>query len=230
MSKVSWIVFSAIVVAVLGGLIIYSRVSNPSSNVSTVNANAAIPASEASGQIADQVYGKTNSQVVLVEYGDFQCPSCGGAHPQIKTIMEEYKDKVAFIYRNFPLTSIHPNAKIAAAAAEAAGLQGKYWDVHNLIYENQAEWKDLTGTERTNVFTTYAQTVGLDKDRFLVDIASTAVNRKISFDQALGKKVGVNSTPSFYLNGEKLPEAVSGAVVRGSTTELKDLFNQKLGN
>ncbi|MBC7459645.1 thioredoxin domain-containing protein [Candidatus Saccharibacteria bacterium] len=230
MSKVSWIVFSAIIVAVLGGLIIYSRVSNPSANVSTVNANAAIPASEASGQIADQVYGKTDSQVVLVEYGDFQCPSCAGAHPQIKTIMEEYKDKVAFIYRNFPLTSIHPNAKIAAAAAEAAGLQGKYWDMHNLIYESQAEWKDLTGTERTNAFAAYAETIGLDKERFLSDIAGTAVNRKISFDQALGKKVGVNSTPSFYLNGEALPEAVSSAIVQGSTTELKDLFDQKLGN
>jgi protein-disulfide isomerase len=230
MSKVSWIVFSAIIVAVLGGLIIYSRISSPSANLSTVNANAVIPASEASGQIADQVYGKADSQVVLVEYGDFQCPSCAGAHPQIKTIMEEYKDKVAFIYRNFPLTSIHSNAKIAAAAVESAGLQGKYWDMHNLVYESQAEWKDLTGTNRTDVFAGYAETIGLNKERFLSDIAGTAVNKKISFDQSLGKKVGVSATPSFYLNGEALPENVSSAIVRGSISELKELFDQKLGN
>jgi protein-disulfide isomerase len=164
----------------------------------------------------------------LVEYGDFQCPSCGGAHPQIKEVMDEYKGKVLFIFRNFPLTTIHPNARAAAAAVEAAGLQGKYWEMHNLVFENQNAWSNLTGNERTNQFVAYAQELKLDTTRFLSDIAMDTINQKISFDQALGKKLNVNATPTFYLNGEQLPEATTSAIVQGSSDELKAAFDAAL--
>lgn len=230
MSKLRWIIFSAIVVLVLGGLVIYSHVSNPSINVSSVDTNSTIAASEQNGQIADHVYGKADSKVVFVEYGDFQCPSCGGANAQIKAATEEYKDKVAFIFRNFPLTTIHPNARAAAAAAEAAGLQGKYWEMHNMLYEGQADWENLTGNNRTNLFVSYAGQLSLDEAKFKTDLASTAINRKISFDQALGKKIGVNATPTFYLNGKQLTSGDSSQIVQGSTTVLTGLFDKALSN
>jgi len=230
MSKVAWIIFSAVIVVLFGGLIIYSRASNPTADVSSIDTNAVIAASDASGQIGEHVYGKADSKVIFVEYGDFQCPSCGAAHPQIKSVIEEYKDKIAFVYRNFPLTTIHPNARVAAATVEAAGLQGKYWEMHDLVFESQSEWESLSATDRTAKFTDYAVQLNLDKDKFVTDLASSAVGKKISFDQAIGKKVGVSATPAFYINGEQLPESVASAVVQGSTSELKALLDQKLGN
>jgi len=228
MSKVAWIIFGSIIVLVFGGLITYSRITNPPINVSGIDTNSIIAASDQNANIADHTFGKTDSKVVLVEYGDFQCPSCKGAHPQIKAVTEEYKDKVLFIFRNFPLTTIHPNARVAAAAVEAAGLQGKYWDMHNLVFESQDEWGTLTGTDRTDKFASYASQLGLDTNKFLENVAGSTVSKKISFDQAIGKKVGVDATPTFYLNGEKLPEATSSAIVQGSSTELKTLLDQKL--
>ena len=217
------------IVLVLGGLIAYSRLSNPPADVTSIDVNTIITASDQNGQIADHTFGKTDSKVVLIEYGDFQCPSCGGAHPQIKTVTEEYKDKVLFIFRNFPLRSIHPNALAASAAAEAAGLQGKYWEMHNLIFERQDEWSSLAVNERTSKFAEYAETVGLNKDRFLTDIASEPVSTKISFDQAIGKKINVNSTPTFFLNGKQLSPETSSSIVQGNTDQLKKELDTLLG-
>lgn len=228
MSKVAWIIFGSIIVLVIGALVVYSRLNSPSANLGSVDANAVIAASDQNGQIADHVFGKADSKVVLVEYGDFQCPSCGGAHPQIKAVTEEYKDRIAFIFRNFPLTTIHPNARAASGAVEAAGLQGKYWEMHNLVFESQSEWTNLTGTERNDAFISYAESLGLNKDQFLTDLASDRISQKISFDQALGKKVGVNATPTFYLNGEKLSTEVSNGIVQGSTEALKSLLDSAL--
>lgn len=228
MSKAAWIIFGAIIVAILGGLVIYSRLNAPTANVSVLDNNKVIAASDQNGNIADHVFGKADSKVILVEYGDFQCPSCGKAHPQIKEIAEEYKGKIAFIFRNFPLTTIHPNARAAAAAVEAAGLQKVYWEMHNLIFESQEDWTGLTGTDRTDAFVGYATSLGLNKDKFLADLAADNVNKKISFDQALGKKLNVNATPTFYLNGTKLSDDVAGKVVNGSTAELKALIDAAL--
>lgn len=229
MNKVTWIIFGAIVVLVLGGLVIYSHASNPSINVGNIDTNTIIAANSQNGEIADHVYGNANSKVVFVEYGDFQCPSCGGAYAQVKSATEAYKDKVAFIFRNFPLTTIHPNARAAAAAAEAAGLQGKYWEMHNMLYEGQSDWESLSGDQRTNVFVGYATQLKLDEAKFKTDLASSAVNSKISFDQALGNKIGVNATPTFYLNGSQINSTDSGQIVQGSTTVLTGLFDKALG-
>lgn len=230
MSKTAWIIFGSVIVLLLGGLIAWSRLSSVSTNVNTIDVNSITAASDQNGQIADHTFGKTDSKVVLIEYGDFQCPSCGAAHPQIKELTEEYEGKILFIFRNFPLTTIHPNARAAAAAVEAAGLQGKYWEMHNVVFESQGEWDTLTGTARTDKFTEYATGLGINKDTFLKDLAGSQVNQKISFDQALAKKVKVDATPTFYLNGSKLDSAVSGAVVQGNTDQLKALIDKALGN
>jgi protein-disulfide isomerase len=205
LSKRTWIIFAVICIAVLGGLIYLS--SKNKIDVSNVDINKIQPAAVQSGEIADHTFGKADSKVVLVEYGDFQCPGCGAAYQPVKDVTEKYKDHVAFVFRNFPLTTIHPNARVAAAAAEAAGLQGKYWEMHDKLYKNQSAWQNLSGTERTDFFVNYATDLGLNTDKFKVDISGKSVNQKISFDQALGKKANVSATPTFFLNGKK-PETI----------------------
>lgn len=226
MDKKAWIIFSVIVVALLGGLVYLS--SKNKVDVSNVNADQLFTASDQNGAIADHIFGKKDSKVVLVEYGDFQCPGCGGAHTQVKAISEEYKDRIAFVFRNFPLTSIHPNARAAAAAVEAAGLQGKYWEMHNVVYENQNNWKDASATERDAIFTQYAVEAGVDKDRFVKDLASPSITKKIAFDQALGKKINVSGTPTFYLNGTLVDGDTTNNIIQSDGSQLKSLIDDTL--
>jgi len=222
-SKRAWIIFIVIVAGLLTALVISSRNANPSIDVSAVELNAVQSASESNGNIADHVLGKADSKVLLIEYGDFQCPGCATAHPRIKAITEEYKEELGFVFRNFPITSIHPNARVAAAAAEAAGLQGKYWEMHDLIYGNQRAWEAVTGTGRSEIFAEYATQLGLSLDQFNTDLGSSAVSQKIAFDMALAKEAAVNSTPTFYLNGVKLEQKVWG-----DDTALKSAIDAEL--
>jgi protein-disulfide isomerase len=221
MNKVGWIIFSVVVVGLLGGLIIWTRVTNPSVDVSNIDSNQVLAASAESGNIADHVDGKADSKVILVEYGDYQCPSCGGAYPNVNTLMDEYGDRIALVFRNFPLTSIHPNAKAAAAAAESAGIQGKYWEMHNILYENQNSWSSLDTSKRTDAFVAYADRLDIDVDKFKTDLSSDSVNSKITFDMELGKAKNASATPTFFLNGEKLDEATASGIVQGNLTAIK---------
>ncbi|MDB5187058.1 MAG: Na+/H+ antiporter, NhaA family protein nonfunctional [Candidatus Saccharibacteria bacterium] len=204
MSKKAWIIFATVCVLLLGSLVAYSN--SKKVNVGEVDANKIQTTSEASGNIADHVFGKPDSKVVLVEYGDFQCPGCGGMHPTVKSVTEKYKGQLTFVFRNFPLTQIHPNALVAAAAAEAAGLQGKYWEMHNALFEKQDAWKSASVKNRIDVFTQYAKALNLDVNKFGTDIASESVTKKINYDLAIGKKINVSSTPTFVLNGKMLTQ------------------------
>lgn len=228
MNKIGWIIFSVVVVGLLAGLIIWQRVSNPTADVSSINNNSILAASEQSGNIADNVTGKVDSKVLLIEYGDFQCPGCGAAYPNVKTLLEEYGDRIAFVFRNFPLTSIHPNARAAAATAEAAGLQGKYWEMHDLLYANQESWSSLDTSKRTDTFVALAAQLGLDTDKFKTDLSSADVNKKISFDFALGKANTVSSTPTFFLNGAKLDDKTVDGIAKGNLTEVKAQIDKLL--
>ncbi|MEO5950591.1 MAG: thioredoxin domain-containing protein [Candidatus Saccharimonadales bacterium] len=200
MSKKTWIIFVAAVVVLFGGLIFLSNKSKI--DVSQVDTNKINPASVQSGDIADHVFGKADSKVVVIEYGDFQCPTCGSVYPNMKTVTDKYKDQIAFVFRNFPITTIHPNARAAAAAVEAAGLQDKYWDMYNRLYQAQTQWSSLSATDRTSYFDAAAKDLGLNLDTFNTDIASDKVNQKISYDQAVAKKINVTGTPTVYMNGK----------------------------
>ena len=207
MSKKTWMIFIVICVAVLGGLIFISR--KDKINVDAIDMTKATAASSANGNIADHVFGNKDSKVVLIEYGDFQCPACGSAYPIIKEVTDHYKDKLAFIFRNNPLTAIHPNARAGSAAAEAAGLQGKYWDMHDALYENQTNWSSAAVDKRTDMFVAYASQIGVkDKEKFKKEMESKAVNDKIDFDLALGKRVPVSGTPTILLNNKKIESDV----------------------
>lgn len=227
MGTKGWIIFSVVVVALFGGLIALSRKDKV--DVSQVNENTVIAASETNGNIADHVFGQKNSKVILIEYGDFQCPGCGAAHPNIKPLSEKYKDQLAFVFRNFPLTDIHPNARAASAAAEAAGLQGKYWEMHNAIFESQKEWENSDVATRTDFFVNLAKTVGVKNiDQFKKDVSSPNINKKISFDQALAKKIGVNGTPTFILNGEKVSDEITSDTIQGTGIKLEEKIKELL--
>lgn len=231
MNKVGWIIFSVAVVAVLGGLIAWARISNPPVDISGFNNASIIPAAEQNGNIGDHKKGNPDNKIVLIEYGDYQCPSCGAAYPHLNTLLGEYDKDITFVFRNFPLTSIHPNALVAAATAEAAGLQGKFWEMHDKLYENKDDWSNANTSQRTTIFNGYASALGLDSAKFTQDLTNASVKQKINFDIALGKSVGTSATPTFYLNGEKLDDEAANGIVQGNLepirTKLNDLIEKK---
>ena len=219
MTTKTWTIFAAICVAIIAGLI-YVSGSNKI-DVSDVKEQTILAGEERSGNIADQVFGKRDSKVMIIEYGDYQCPGCGTAAPVLKEVSEKYKDKIVFVFRNFPLYSAHPNALAAATVAEAAGKQGKFWEMHNALYERQSEWSQLSGVNRTDYFINLADTIGLDSNKLREGLSDKTIKQKIDFDVALGKKVGVTGTPSIFLNGKDFSTTryKDGALTTGNTDD-----------
>ena len=197
-------------------------------DVSNIDSSKLIAAASHNGNIGDHASLNTKSAVVLVEYGDFQCPACGQASSNVKTVTDKYKDDITFVFRNMPLTTIHPNALAAAAAAEAAGLQGKYWAMHDELYQQQNQWSSLGGAERSDQFATYAKSLGLDVNKFKQDMASSSVAQKINFDRAIAGKLGITSTPSFYVNGKRLSDDIQKDIVSGDGKKLDAFLSEKV--
>ena len=220
MTKKAWIMFAAMCVGLIGGLIFLQQRNQI--DVSSVDTTKAQPASSESGDISEHVYGNSNSKVLLVEYADFQCPGCNSSYPVTKKVIEKYKDKIGFIFRNYPLTSAHPNALAAAAAAESAGLQGKYWEMHNSLFENRASWVELSGSTRTENFVKLASDIkGLNIEKFKADLENPNIRKKIDYDMALGKKDSVGGTPAMYINGKDVgsQKVLNGKLVSGTNTD-----------
>ncbi len=144
----------------------------------------------------DHISGNANAPLELVEYGDYECPFCGRAYPIVKNIQEKLGQDLKFVFRNFPLRKIHPHAYPAAIATEAASIQGKFWEMHDIIFENQ---KTL---EPGNILV-FARNLGLDMDRFQQDILDESLYLKARKDFESGMKSGVNRTPTFFVNGKK---------------------------
>lgn len=153
---------------------------------------------------SDWIKGSNDSKVVLVEYSDFQCPACGFFYFVLKEITKDYGDKIQLVYRHFPL-SYHANSFLAAQAAEAAGKQGKFWEMYDLLFENQQTWANQSGADAKKTFTSYARSLGLDVERFEKDLNSAEIKAKIENNYQSGVKSGVDATPTFFLNGKKLP-------------------------
>ncbi len=142
----------------------------------------------------DHIQGSQDAPVTLMEYGDYQCPYCGMAYPVVKQVQRRMGESMCFVFRNFPLTEVHPFAEGAAEAAEAAGEQGKFWEMHDTLYENQNALapEDLVG---------YAQLLHLNVPRFITDLKTRAHARRIREDFLSGVRSGVNGTPTFFING-----------------------------
>lgn len=147
--------------------------------------------------------GNKDAKVSIVEYSDFQCPACGSYYPIVEKITSEYKDKISFTYRHFPLPQ-HKNAELTAFAAEAAGKQGKFWEMYSMIFEHQKDWSDVGVPQAEKIVLNYARELKLDMDLFAKDMKSTETRDHVKRDKDVGIRSGVNGTPSFYVNGKKI--------------------------
>lgn len=152
----------------------------------------------------DHIIGSTNAVIELLEYGDYQCPYCGRAFPIVKRIQEVFGDDLKFVFRHFPLTKIHPLAKTASMATEAAGLQGKFWEMHRMIFENQRRIFKTALLE-------YAGNLHLNLEQFESDLDNAVLIEKVESDFESGLRSGVNATPTFFVNGEKYTGNWEGA-------------------
>jgi protein-disulfide isomerase len=209
-------ILTVIVLIFVGIFAVSKRSSNSGANGNKSGATA-LPTSHITGQ------GQEN--VTLMEYGDYQCPICGLYYQPLKQVVDQFKDKIHFQFRNLPLVSIHPNAFSAARAAEAAGLQNKYWQMHDMLYENQSTW--AASTSPLNEFSGYAQQLGLNVAQFKKDYASAKVNDAINADLNSFNRTGQElATPSFFLDGKYLANKEVSDPVTGQPSV--DKFTQAI--
>ncbi len=189
------VVFWIIILALIG-FFVYAigKLATSGSNITQPQTDIAITES-------DHVLGDIGARVHIIEYADFQCPGCAAFHPIVKQITEAYGDKIAYAYRHYPLPQ-HPHADIMAYAAEAAGKQGKFWEMSDLIYANQKSWSPLISVNKT--ISEYATRLGLDAAKFESDMDTQEVKDIIESGYVSGTRYGVNSTPTFFLNGVKI--------------------------
>lgn len=183
-----WKVAALVVLILVGGSIAYSQYAAKKADEGVT--------------LSAHIKGNPEAKVTLVEYSDFQCPACGQFYPHVKDLMEEFGDSLRFEYRHFPLKNIHPQAVPAARAAEAAGVQGKFWEMHDKLFENQPIWSK--GANPGAYFVQYAEEIGIDADVFKRQQGAALINEAIdkSFNDAVSQDF--TSTPTFLLNGEKM--------------------------
>ncbi|MDQ5893500.1 MAG: hypothetical protein QG640_512 [Patescibacteria group bacterium] len=187
----TWGSFALIVVLIVWGMIAAAnKAERESAGVASVDQVTA----------TDWIKGATSSPVTIIEYSDFQCPACAAYFPLIEKLIAE-NTNVRFVYRHFPLQQ-HNNAMPASRATEAAGNQGKFWEMYSMIFETQPEWESVSDAKA--VFSGYAQKIGLDMTKYATDVESKEVDEAINADIKSGIKSGVNSTPTFYVNGKKI--------------------------
>jgi protein-disulfide isomerase len=155
------------------------------------------------GAVPAHSHGLETAPVTLEEFGDFQCPPCGMLHPILKQMESEFGDRLRIIFREYPLVPAHAHALSAARAAEAAGLQGKFWEMHAMLFENQAGWKDAFDVRP--IFEGYATKIGLDLERYRRDLTSETVEQRIFLDGKRAHSLGVEGTPTVFMNGREIP-------------------------
>jgi len=222
MDKRFWAIVGVIVI-VFGGILVLN--GNKSSNGGST---------DTSTKPTSHVVGKLDSKVTVVEYGDFECTVCEGYQTTVQQVQQKYNDTVKFQFSNLPLTSIHPNALAGARAAEAADMQGKYWQMHDLLY-SQSAWTDWsTSRNPTPLFWTYAQSLGLNVTQFKKDFASAAANNRIQADVAAFKKTGQQqATPTFFINGKYITNSnlvVDGAPSAAAFSKVIDAALKSAGS
>lgn len=189
-----WIILTIIIVAMVG---VFIATKEDKQSVTVEGDPRKVSA-------IDHAKGPETAPVTLIEYADFQCPGCASYFPILKSLEQSYEGKVRFVFRHFPLTQIHPNAFSAARAAEAAGKQGKFFEMHDKLFETQLAWGQTT-TNQQSLFESYAEELDLDIGKFRSDYVSSETADRINLDVATGQQTfGVNSTPTFILNGNKI--------------------------
>ncbi|MCL5782217.1 MAG: DsbA family protein [Patescibacteria group bacterium] len=184
-----WLGFIVVLGFIIWGLIV--ALQKP---VNGTSAGAPSPIST-----IDHVKGPENAPVTIIEFSDFQCPACEAYYSLVSKIVNDYPDTVRLVYRHFPLPQ-HPNAIPAAMASEAASAQGKFWEMYDLLFSNHADWTELA--DPTDVFIGYAGKIGLNVEQFKQDISSSTLKARVQANADEAVKIGVNYTPSFFVNGK----------------------------
>jgi protein-disulfide isomerase len=177
---------------------------------------------------ADWIHGSSSAAITIVEYSDFQCPACYAYHPMVDRLVHESDGKVRLVYRHFPLPQ-HRHALIASISTEAAGKQGKFWEMHHKIFDTQKEWE--TADNAREIFVKYAEQLELDMEKFLKDLEDTSIEEKIVEQYRTAARAGVNSTPTFFVNGKRIEnpnsyEAFKDIIYGTSTDAQNNLLNQ----
>ena len=167
------------------------------------NAEDSADLNEDAVSTANWVKGNANASVILIEYGDYQCPPCARYHSIMERLTNEVGGDFQLIFRHYPLQR-HANARLAAKSAEAAGQQGKFWEMHHLLFSRQREWSKKQSQEVEEIFTQYAASLNLDTARFQSDLHAQAIADKVSNDYQIGADSGVTGTPTFFLNGQRV--------------------------
>ena len=187
-----------VAIAAIGVGWVLLRSSQQSRNQNTPTPD---PATEVRGAEPPHVRGNANAPVTLEEFGDFECGACGSYHPELKKIETEYGDKLKVIFRELPLVTMHQHALLAAQAAEAAGLQGKFWEMHDKLYDDQVTWTKKN--DLVPVFVDYAKQIGLNPDQFMKDLNGEKVAARIFQDGKRAHSFGLKGTPAFFVNGKE---------------------------
>jgi protein-disulfide isomerase len=179
-----------------------------------MSAAAMVESPEAALAAADHMLGDSHAKLTLLEYGDYECPACIQAEPLIQHLVDTHRGRLRFVFRHFPLVEVHPNAELAAEAAEAAAAQGQFWPMHHLLF---AQTHHLTPVALAG----YARSLGLDMNRFNAELADHIYTQRIQEHRRAGESSGLRATPAFFVNGkavdvsfgfEKLEEAVQAAL------------------
>ena len=180
------------VLSIMGVTWLFSR---PQENI-----NQVIDQSELVGE-ARNATGSAQANIKVVEFSDFQCPACRSVQPLVKSVIATYADRIQFVYRHYPLLNIHPNAQLAAQAAESAAVDGKFWPMHDLLFTNQDEWASLGGQDLKEKFAEYAYQLQIDKTEFLKRIETEDIKQKVNSDLSDANKFKIKGTPTFFVNG-----------------------------
>lgn len=177
-----------------------AKLGNKNSNSATLTLKTPVTT-------VDWSKGNVNAPNILVEYSDFQCPACALYYPIVKRLAAEIPDQVKVVYRHFPLSQIHQFAQLAAQAAEAAGNQGKFWDMHDILFNTQDTWSKAENPEE--LFIKYAGSLSLDVEKFKQDLKNQDTIKKVNNDAATAKAANLNQTPTFFLNGKQISARAS---------------------
>ncbi len=226
MFKDKWLVIGIIatLVLIVGGVFLMTRGNAGTSQTAgkEISSDILVPngVSETSGIENENYISATSSaKVTLVEFGDYECPACVEYNSLVKRLLTDFSGRINYVFRNFPLTQ-HKNAMISSQAAEAAGLQGKFWQMHNKLFESVSEWS--TSSDARSIFVGYAQALGLDVDKFKTDVESPAVKERVQRDTNDGNLIKLSETPTFYLNGLKIND------LTGNYEDFKKIVSDQL--
>ncbi len=186
-------------VAIVLILAVYGLIKVANSPTSNSTTSKVTPVSK-----NDIATGSAKAKVVLIEYSDFQCPACAAYYPLVNQLLSDFTGKIYFVYRFFPLSQIHQNAMLSSQAAYAAEKQGKFWDMSSMLFDTQTSWAQASDSNARSTFISYAKKVNLDITRFEKDLDAQEIKNFITDEYNQGIGIGINSTPTFFLNGQKI--------------------------